>query len=218
MRLFLVLLALSALAAAGPLPLFSKATLEVRAPPSTPANNSLDSDPVAALTQLKAIYDSLNEPEPSANLKLKRDFWAWLKDAFESPGLKARSSVSASTPDDNTLSPDPVATLTKLKAVYDSLNEKRMESGLKVKRDFWKWLKDMFDSPGLKARSFDDHSVIHSNSDNVSKTKRTCAEVSGSEGPIFPPVNSHGQHIRRHLDVKRGVPARKCDLNFEAGP
>ena len=122
------------------------------------------------------------------------------------------------TPDDNTLSPDPVATLTKLKAVYDSLNEKRMESGLKVKRDFWKWLKDMFDSPGLKARSFDDHSVIHSNSDNVSKTKRTCVEVSGSEGPILPPVNSHGQHIRRHLDVKRGVPARKCDLNFEAGP
>ena len=64
--------------------------------PQMPANNSLSSDPVAALTQLKAVYDSLNEPKPSASLKVKRDFWAWLKDAFESPGLKARSPVSAS--------------------------------------------------------------------------------------------------------------------------
>ncbi|CAD6570778.1 MAG: hypothetical protein ASARMPRED_003928 [Alectoria sarmentosa] len=217
MRLFLVFLALSALVVAGPLPPFSKAVLEVRLPPSTPANNSLGSDPVAALTQLKAVYDSLNEPKPSANLKVKRDFWAWLKDAFESPGLKARSSVSASTPDNNTPSPDPVATLTKLKAVYDSLNEKRMESGLKLKRDFWKWLKDMFDSPGLKARSFD-HSAIDSNSENVSKTKRTCVGVSGSKTPILPRVDSHGQHLRRHLDGKRGVPDRECDLNFEVGP
>ena len=43
--------------------------------------------------------------------------------------------------------------MVKLKAVYESLNEKRMESGIKAKRDFWGWLKDMFEAPGLKARS-----------------------------------------------------------------
>lgn len=56
-------------------------------------------------------------------------------------------------PDDNALDSDPVAALIKLKAVYDSLNEKRMENGTKAKRDFWKWIKDAFEAPGLKARS-----------------------------------------------------------------
>ena len=52
-------------------------------------------------------------------------------------------------PDDEALDLDPVTVLTKLKAVYDSQNEKRMEGGLKEKRNFWKWLKDAFEAPGL---------------------------------------------------------------------
>ena len=56
-------------------------------------------------------------------------------------------------PDGEADGSDPVAVLTKLKAVYDSQNEKRMESGVKEKRGFWKWLKDAFEAPGLKARS-----------------------------------------------------------------
>lgn len=54
---------------------------------------------------------------------------------------------------DEALGPDLIATLTDLKAVYDSLDVKRTESGIKAKRDFWKWLKDAFESPGLKIRS-----------------------------------------------------------------
>lgn len=73
-------------------------------PSQTPANgtlgsdtatalNSLSSDTIATLTELKAVYDSLNIPQPTRSLKVKRDFWKWLKDAFEAPGLKARSST-----------------------------------------------------------------------------------------------------------------------------
>lgn len=52
-------------------------------------------------------------------------------------------------PDGEADGSDPVAVLTKLKAVYDSQNEKRMESGVKEKRNFWQWLKDAFEAPGL---------------------------------------------------------------------
>ena len=52
-------------------------------------------------------------------------------------------------PDGEADDSDPVAVLTKLKSVYDSQNEKRMESGVKEKRGFWKWLKDAFEAPGL---------------------------------------------------------------------
>ena len=53
-------------------------------------------DPVADLTKLKAIYDNLNQTEPNAHSMVKRGFWKWLKDAFEAPGLKARSPDSVS--------------------------------------------------------------------------------------------------------------------------
>ena len=57
-----------------------------------------------------------------------------------------------------TLSPESIAALTKLKADYDSRNEKRMESDL-IKRGLWHWFKMTFDAPGLKARSSDSISV-----------------------------------------------------------
>lgn len=67
-----------------------------------PANMTLDPTTVASLTQLKAVYDSLNvddnesinvnEKRTEGGLIEKRGFWHWLKMAFEAPGLKARSS------------------------------------------------------------------------------------------------------------------------------
>ena len=48
-----------------------------------------------ALTKLKAVYDRLHQTDRNATLKVKRNFWQWLKDAFEAPGLKARSPESA---------------------------------------------------------------------------------------------------------------------------
>ena len=78
---------------------------------------------------------------------------------------------------------------------------------MKVKRDFWKWIKDMFEGPGLKARSFDDHSPIDSNSDNALKPERTCVEVSRSTEPILPRGGSESQG---------GVLAESCDPTFEA--
>lgn len=126
----------------------------------TSANKTLDSDPISALTRLKAIYDSLNEKRMESDVKVKRDFWQWLKDTFEAPGMKARSAAPISvspvsyekrtsltrnlsqTPDNSTSDSDTVATLTHLKAIYDSLNAKRTEGGLKAKRGFWQWLED----------------------------------------------------------------------------
>lgn len=113
MHFSFLLLALSTLAAAGPLPPFLKAGLVTRTSPSVraiivssdnsdtkilqaPANYTLGSDSVAALAQLKAVYDSLNQTEPSSTLKVKRDFWDWIKDMFKAPGLKARSPVPTS--------------------------------------------------------------------------------------------------------------------------
>ncbi len=96
-------------------------------------------------------------------------------------------------PDDNTIDSDPVAFLTHLKAVYDNLNEKRMEGGVKAKRDFAQWIKDMFEAPGLKARSSDDHSLSDSKSSDAVRTERTCAGVSGFKGPILPRGDSESQ-------------------------
>ena len=92
MRFFIVVLGLSTLAVAGPLPSLSKNALKARAQslvsllPSqtkkandytsqTLANNTLDPDSIATLSKLKATYDSLNN---------------------QAPGLKARSSDSIS--------------------------------------------------------------------------------------------------------------------------
>ena len=47
-----------------------------------------------------------------------------------------------------------------------------MESGLKTKRNFWTWLKDAFEAPGLKARSIDDHSPINGNPDEPYEIRR----------------------------------------------
>ena len=84
------------------------------------------------------------------------------------------------------LGPDLVATLTDLKAVYDGLNVKRTEGGFKAKRDFWKWLKETIESPGLEARSYNGYSLIDSNSDDASETERTPMGGTGPKGPIFP--------------------------------
>lgn len=216
MRFSLVLLALSALAAAGPLPSFSNSALEARNTSSTPANITLTIDPAAALTELKTLYDSLITPEPNGALILKRDFWAWLKDAFEAPGLKARSPVSTSISNSDTLDSDPAAILAKLKAVYDNLNEKRMESGVLAKRGFWDWLKDMFGAPGLKARSLDDHSLIESNPHEALKTKRTCEGVSDSESLMLPREDSHGQQLKR-VEGQWDFLTRRCDASTKAG-
>ncbi|KAL9134021.1 MAG: hypothetical protein Q9175_004801 [Cornicularia normoerica] len=159
MRLLVIFLALSTFAAAGPLPPFSEAALETRASSSTLVNNTLGSDPVAALTKLKATYDSLNEPEASSTLKIKRDFWTWLKDAFEAPDLKARSSESIPTSANITLDFNTVAVLNELQTIYNSVNELKPNSTLIIKRDFWKWLKDAFEAPGLKPRSSDSNST-----------------------------------------------------------
>ena len=78
---------------------------------------------------------------------------------------------------------------------------------MKVKRDFWKWIKDMFDAPGMKTRSFDDHSPSDSNSDDVLEPERTCVEVSRSIEPILPRGGSESQD---------GVLAKSCDPRFEA--
>ena len=92
MRFFIIVLGLSTLAVAGPLPSLSKNALKARAQslvsliPSqtkkadactsqTLANTTLDPDSIAALSRLKATYDSLNN---------------------QGPGLKARSSDSIS--------------------------------------------------------------------------------------------------------------------------
>ena len=66
-----------------------------------PDESTLGSDPMEALSKLKAVYDRLHETDRNATLKVKRNFWQWLKDAFEAPGLKARS------PDSDTVSPYP---------------------------------------------------------------------------------------------------------------
>ena len=123
---------------------------------------------------------------------------------LKAPGLKARSSVSPSvspvprgeknradtdffqTPDNNTIDAEIVAVLTQLKAIYDNLNEKRMEGGLNAKRDIWQWLKDAFEAPGLKTRSSDDHSLSDSDRSDAVETERTCAGVSGFKGPVLP--------------------------------
>ena len=60
-----------------------------------PDKSTLGSDPMEALSKLKAVYDRLQETDRNATLKVKRNFWKWLKDAFEAPGLKARSPDSA---------------------------------------------------------------------------------------------------------------------------
>ena len=92
MRFFIVVLGLSTLAVAGPLPPFSNNALKARAQslvsliPSqtkkadaytsqTLANDTLDPDSIAALSKLKATYDSLSN---------------------QAGGLKARSSDSIS--------------------------------------------------------------------------------------------------------------------------
>ena len=86
---------------------------------------------------------------------------------------------------DEALGPDLVATLTDLKAVYEGLNEKRTEGGFKAKRDFWKWLKETIESPGLEARSYNGYSLIDSNSDDASDAERTPMGGTGSKSPIF---------------------------------
>lgn len=121
------------------------------------------------------------------------------------------------TPDSDALDSDPVTTLTKLKAVYDSLNDKRSESGPLAKRNFWDWLKDMFTAPGLKARSLDVNSLIENDADAASKTKRTCATVSESEGPILPREDSHTQDLRRDADGRWEFLTRRCDVKIEGG-
>ena len=124
---------------------------------------------------------------------------------------------SSQTPDSDTLVSDPVMTLTKLKAVYDSLNGKRSESGPIAKRDFWDWIKDIFHAPGLKARSLDDHSLTDNNPEATSKTKRTCAAVSESEGPILPREDSDVQDLRRDAEGRWEFLTRRCDAKIEGG-
>ena len=72
----------------------------------------------------------------------------------KSPKYSSRTDTKTlQAPANYTLGSDP-ATLIKLKAVYDSLNEIDPDHTLKVKRGvFWDWIKDMFKAPGLKARS-----------------------------------------------------------------
>ena len=50
-------------------------------------------------------------------------------------------------PDDSSLSPDQVAALTNLKAVYDSLNKQPTETGPKAKRDLNQFLQDVDEDP-----------------------------------------------------------------------
>ena len=58
-------------------------------------NCTLDSDTIAALTNLKAQYNSLNQKRAENGLA-KRGFWHWVKMTLEAPGLKARSAISDS--------------------------------------------------------------------------------------------------------------------------
>ena len=90
----------------------------------TPANYTLDPDAVAALAQLKAVYDTLSVTK------------------------------TPQTPASYTLVSTAVAALARLEAIYDNLNQTEPSSALKVKRNLvWQWFKDMFEAPGLKARS-----------------------------------------------------------------
>lgn len=143
-----------------------------------PDDDPLDGNPLAPFTELGAVYDSLFGKRMEHGAKAKRGFWQWLKDAFEAPGLKARSSVPTSvsivnfgeekywhellqTPGDN--SSDPKAALTKLKAIYDSVNENRTDSGIEAKSGSWKWLNDKCEQ-GSKTRSLEDRSPTYSDS------------------------------------------------------
>lgn len=52
-----------------------------------------------------------------------------------------------------TLTFDPVATLNKLKTIYDSLNETEHDAIPNLKSDFLTWLDDTFGTSGLHRRS-----------------------------------------------------------------
>ena len=71
---------------------------------------------------------------------------------------------------DYTPDPDSIAALTKSRAKYDSLNQKRAEKDL-AKRGLWHWFKMTFDAPGLKARSAIPNSVSPS---HHREKKRQC--------------------------------------------
>ena len=59
------------------------------------ANFTLDPDTIAALTNLKAKYDSFNQKRAEKGLT-ERGLRHWLKMMFEAPGLKARSAIPLS--------------------------------------------------------------------------------------------------------------------------
>ena len=78
---------------------------------------------MAALTKLKAVYDSLNEKRTNSGVVVKRGFWHWL--IYGTPDKEASN---ASEQD-------------------DILKEKRTDSGAIAKRGFWSWLKKMYGTP-----------------------------------------------------------------------
>ena len=59
------------------------------------ANFTLDPDTIAALTILKAKYDSFNQKRAEKGLT-ERGLGHWFKMMFDAPGLKARSAIPTS--------------------------------------------------------------------------------------------------------------------------
>ena len=89
----------------------------------TPANTTLDADSVAALTKLKAVYDSLNEKRTDSGVVVKRGFWYWF---FHGTPNKEPSNPSEQD---------------------DILKEKRADNVVIAKRGLWSWLKKMYGTP-----------------------------------------------------------------------
>ena len=78
---------------------------------------------MAALTNLKAVYDSLNEKRTDSGVVVKRGFWHFL---------------IYGTPNDNE---------SNASDIDDLFKEKRTDNGVITKRGLWSWLKKMYGTP-----------------------------------------------------------------------
>ena len=78
---------------------------------------------MAALTKLKAVYDSFNEKNTDSGVVVKRGFWHWLIH-----GTPDKEASNASEQD-------------------DTLKEKRTDNGVVAKRGLLHWLKQMYGTP-----------------------------------------------------------------------
>ena len=169
MRFFIVVLGLSTLAVAGPLPSLSKNALKARAQSlvrlilsqtkkanastsQTLANSTFNPDSIAALSKLDATYDSVNNQAPG--LKVRSSDSTSVSHEIYKKGWADIEILQASA--NITLGPDVVATLNELKLIYNNLNAVEHSSTLVEKRDFdssFEGVEDKLAEEGLWPRS-----------------------------------------------------------------